>query len=149
MTKSNNKRLDAKTGALHDNFPNMTLNFIETDKANQNYPVTFKFEEVVLDTDERFVFKGLIRVSGHQYSVGYIEYQHLPSKKWPNNFYRITYSGNGVIKHMYPLKPHPRYIRNIEDVWAFMRDLKYAEKENEYIVDHEPNMPTQCQYIEM
>lgn len=135
MIQSNDIGLEAITLVLHDNFPSMTLNFIETDKANQSYPVVFQFEKVVLDNDERFVLKGKISVCGKPYETGYIEYQYIPGKKWPSNFYRVTYSGNGVLKHMFPLEPHPRFTRDVEDVWAFMRNFKYAEKDNETTIN--------------
>ncbi len=126
MIQSNDIRLDAITLVLHDNFPSMTLNFIETDRANQSYPVVFQFEKVVLDNEERFVFKGKISVCGKPYETGYIEYQYISGKKWPSNFYRVSFSGNVVLKYMFPLEAHPRFTRDVEAVLAFMRNFKHA-----------------------
>ena len=137
MAKSRNMRLKAITSALLDNFHDMLLKFIETDEANNRYPVDFKFKEVVFFSDERAVFKGSINVSEQDWADGYIEYVNKATTKLPGHFYRVKYYANGKIKRMYQLKPfpHPRYTKDIEDIMAFMGDYDYSEKDDESDVD--------------
>lgn len=60
MGKSENITNKALSLAIHDNFPNQKLEFVEhNDKTNRSYPVDLKFKEVKYHDDDRIVLLGI------------------------------------------------------------------------------------------
>ena len=88
MGKSENITMDALSIAIHDNFPNLTLEFVEhNDKTNRSYPVDLSFRKVKYIDKERIVLHGQLMVSLKPFGEGAIEYNFNTQK-----FYRVSYS---------------------------------------------------------
>lgn len=92
---SNNKRLEAISLAIHDNLPNLKLEFIENDKANQHYTVIFDYQSVRLIDDTRFILLGETSVSGKKSEKGFIEFNFSTQ-----SFYRVKFFASGSIRRI-------------------------------------------------
>lgn len=130
MDASNQKRMSAITLSIHDNFPNLVLNFIERDKANQYYSVVFHFKEMMTMNDERFVMKGDVEISGQGMKQGYIEFNFQQQ-----SFYRVNFYGNGSIRRIYTLMLDNDYKETFNSVLSFITNICYAEKDYEHDID--------------
>lgn len=130
MDVSNQKRMSAITLSIHDNFPNLVLNFIERDKANQYYSVVFHFNEMMTMNDERFVMKGDVEISGQGRKQGYIEFNFQQK-----SFYRVNFYGNGSIRRIYTLMIDNDYIESFNSILSFISNIVYSEKDYEHNVD--------------
>ena len=54
-----NQNARTKMDAIHDNFPNLNLEFVEhNSKTNQSYPVDLHYTDVKYIDDERLVLHG-------------------------------------------------------------------------------------------
>ncbi|MCF0117567.1 MAG: hypothetical protein HUJ61_05930 [Bacilli bacterium] len=130
MDASNQKRMEAITLSIHDNFPHLELNFIERDKANQYYSVVFLFNQMMTLNDERFVMKGDINISGHGNQQGYIEFNFQKQ-----SFYRVHFYGNGGIRRIYSLMLDNDYIDTFKAILSFITNICYSEKDYENNID--------------
>ena len=88
MAKSETLALEVLSLSIKDNFPNLTLEFVEKNQAtNRAYPVDLYFTEVKYIDNNRFVLKGKLDVANKPFGIGTIEYNFNTQE-----FYRVSYS---------------------------------------------------------
>lgn len=121
---SNNKRLEAVSLAIHDNFPNLKLEFIENDKANQHYTVIFDYQSVKLIDDTRFILYGDTSVSGKNAENGFIEFNFSTQ-----SFYRVKFFASGSVRRIYKLIIDPLCKDTFVNLLAFLTKFLYAEED--------------------
>lgn len=121
MGASENLTLKALSLALHDNFPNLNLEFVEhNEKTNQSYPVDLRFIDVKYMDNERIVLHGNLIVSLRPFGVGSIEYNFNTQ-----DFYRVSYSDKTTRSRiLHTLIPHNEGI--INNMLAFVSNYLYS-----------------------
>lgn len=112
----------AVSSAIHSNFDNLTLNFIEKDNANQQYTVVMKYKSIRLINIERFVIFGNINISDKGFNDGYIEFNFITQ-----TFYRVKYSASGSIRRIYKLIINPIHADGITSLLSFIANFLNAE----------------------
>lgn len=122
MMKSNNIRLEAISLALHDNFPNMQLEFIEKDKANQHYTVVFNYRSVKSVDNVRLILSGETSISGKKSENGFVEFNFSTQ-----SFYRVKFFASGRSRRIYKLVMDPLCKDTFVDLLAFLTKYFYAE----------------------
>ena len=126
MGKSENITNKALSLAIHDNFPNLTLLFVEhNDKTNRSYPVDLKFKEVKYLDNNRIVFLGDLTVSLRDFGVGTIEYQFNTQ-----SFYRVSFSDKTTRSR----RIHSLIVDNIDvvnDLLSFVANYMYSKEDYE------------------
>ncbi|MCR5423415.1 MAG: hypothetical protein K6E93_01475 [Bacteroidales bacterium] len=130
MDVSNQSRIYAITQSIKDNFPSLQLHFIERDKANQFYSVSFTFLEMSVLNDDRFVRKGNVAISSKKEKAGYIEFSFQQQ-----SFYRVNFYGGGSIRRIYPLMLDNDYKELFKSFLTFITNIGYSEKDYENNVD--------------
>lgn len=134
---SNNKRLEAISLAIHDNLPNLKLEFIENDKANQHYTVVFNYESVKLIDDTRFVLFGKTTVSSNKTENGYIEFNFSAQ-----SFYRVKFFANSSIRRMYKLIIDPLCKDKFVNLLVFISKFLYAEEDYTKTINDNGSTPS-------
>lgn len=126
MGVSENLTLEALSLALHDNFPNLTLEFVEHNKkTNQSYPVDLTFTDVKYIDNERIVMHGNLTVSLKPFGVGAIEYNFNTQ-----DFYRVSYSDKTTnSRKLHTLTPHNEEV--IKKVLTFISNYLYSREDYE------------------
>lgn len=137
MDSANTVRLQAITHSINSNYPDLTLHFIERDKANQFYTVVLHFQEMKQCNDERFVMLGNMSISSQPFKQGYIEYNFKRQQ-----FYRVNFYGSGSVRRIYPLIIDNIYQDTVRDVLTFITNICYSEKECENYVDINGSTPS-------
>ena len=126
MGKSENITNKALSLAIHDNFPNLKLEFVEhNDKTNRSYPVDLKFKEVKYHDNDRIVLLGNLTVSLKEFGLGTIEYQFNTQ-----TFYRVSYSDKTTRSR----KIHTLMVDNTETVnslLSFVSNYMYSKEDYE------------------
>ena len=126
MGKSENITNKALSLAIHDNFPNLKLEFVEhNDKTNRSYPVDLKFKEVKYHDDDRIVLLGNLTVSLKEFGLGTIEYQFNTQ-----TFYRVSYSDKTTRSR----KIHTLVVDNTEivnNLLSFVSNYMYSKEDYE------------------
>ena len=112
---------EALTLAIHNNFPNLTLEFVEhNEKTNRSYPVDLKFKEVKYH-DDRIVLLCNLTVSLKDFGIGTIEYQFNTQ-----TFYGVSYSDKTTRSR----KIHTLIVDNTETVnnlLSFVPNYMYSK----------------------
>ncbi len=123
---SENLTLKALSLALHDNFPNLNLEFVEhNEKTNQSYPVDLSFTEVKYIDNERIVMHGNLTVSLRSFGFGAIEYNFNTQ-----DFYRVSYSDKTTrSRKLHTLIPHNE--ETINNMLAFISNYLCSREDYE------------------
>lgn len=88
MDKAEIMRLKVLSKAIQDNFPNLTLEFVErNDKTHMAYTVNLHYNEVKYIDNDRFILKGKLYIASEPFGIGNIEYNFNTQE-----FYRVSYS---------------------------------------------------------
>ena len=130
MDCSENLRMKALSLAIHDNFPNLSFEFVEhNDATNQSYPVDLKFTDVKFMNNERIVFHGELIVSLRPFGTGAIEYNFNTQ-----SFHRVSYSekttrSRRISRKIQALIPHNEEV--INNVLAFASNCLYSREDYE------------------
>ena len=126
MGDSENLTNKALSQAIHDNFPNLKLEFIEhNEKTNRSYPVDFDFKEVKYHDNDRIVLLGDLTVSLNPFGIGTIEYQVNTQ-----SFYRVSYSDKTTRSR----KIHTLMIDNVDvsnSLLSFISNYMYSKEDYE------------------
>lgn len=135
MGASENLTLKALSLAIHDNFPNLNLEFVEhNEKTNQSYPVDLSFSDVKYIDNERVVLHGNLTVSLRPFGVGAIEYNFNTQ-----DFYRMSYSDKTTrSRKLHTLIPHNE--ETINNMLVFIS--KYLYSREDYETNVNVNGPT-------
>ena len=131
MGYSENLRMKALSLAIHDNFPNLSFEFVEhNEKTNTSYPVDLSYTDVKYIDNERIVFHGQLTVSLKPFGIGAIEYNFNTQ-----NFYRVSYSDKTTrSRKLHTLFSHNQGITN--KVLTFISNYLYSCE------DYEANINT-------
>lgn len=126
MDKSEITRLSALSLAINDNFPNLTLEFVEKNKStNMAYSVNLHFNEVKYIDKERFVLKGYLDVASKRYGIGTIEYNFNTQE-----FYRVSYSDKTTrSRRLHTLIAHNQNV--INNLLSFISNYLYSTEDYE------------------
>lgn len=126
MGASENLTMDALSLAIHDNFPNLNLEFVEhNSKTNQSYPVDLHYTDVKYIDDERLVLHGQLTVSLKSFGVGAIEYNFNTQE-----FYRVSYSDKTTrSRKLHTLIGHNK--EQINQLLTFVSNYLYAREDYE------------------
>lgn len=130
MDKSETMALNALTLAINDNFPNLTLEFVEKNKAtNRAYTVNLHFMEVKFIDKQRLVLKGKLDVASKPFGVGTIEFNFNTQE-----FYRVSYSDKTTrSRRLHTLIVHNSDVVN--KLLTFISNYLYATEDYENNVD--------------
>lgn len=115
--------------AVHDNFPNLTLEFIENNESTRrSYPVDFHFKEVKFIDNTRAVLYGELTVSLKPFGVGAVEYNFNTQA-----FYRVYYSDKTTRSRKFNTKLHliPYNKEQINRLLTFISNDLYSEVDYE------------------
>ena len=126
MGCSENLTIKALSLAISDNFPNLSLEFVEhNEKTKQSYPVDLKFTDVKYIDNERIVLHGQLIVSLKPFGIGAIEYNFNTQ-----SFYRVSYSDKTTrSRKLHTLVPHNQ--ETINNVLAFVSNYLYSREDYE------------------
>lgn len=124
---SNKMKLPTLTQALHDNFPNIVLPFME-EGMNEFYGVVLDFQDVAYIDNNRLVLKGKLTVSGYKSQVGCIEYNFSTGL-----FYRVIVMANGAIRRTKEIEMDPDGKPMFDKLLTFISNYLYSceDYENE------------------
>lgn len=137
MGGSENLTMKALSLAIHDNFPNLTLEFVEhNEKTNQSYPVDLRFTDVKYIDNERIVLHGQLTVSLRPFGIGTIEYNFNTQ-----DFYRVSYSDKTTrSRKLHTLLPHNE--EQIKRVLTFVSNYLYAREDYETNINTNGSTPS-------
>ena len=137
MGGSENLTMKALSLAIHDNFPNLTLEFVEhNEKTNQSYPVDLRFTDVKYIDNERVVLHGQLTVSLRPFGIGAIEYNFNTQ-----DFYRVSYSDKTThSRKLHTLLPHNE--EQIKRVLTFVSNYLYAREDYETNINTNGSTPS-------
>ena len=137
MAKSENITLEALSLAINDNFPNLTLEFVEKNKStNMAYSVNLHFNEVKYIDKERFVLKGYLDVASKRYGIGTIEYNFNTQE-----FYRVSYSDKTTrSRRLHTLIAHNQNV--INNLLSFISNYQYSTEDYENNVNVDGTTPS-------
>lgn len=137
MGGSENLTMKALSLAIHDNFPNLTLEFVEhNEKTNQSYPVDLRFTDVKYIDNERVVLHGQLTVSLRTFGIGAIEYNFNTQ-----DFYRVSYSDKTTrSRKLHTLLPHNE--EQIKRVLTFASNYLYAREDYETNINTNGSTPS-------
>lgn len=123
MTKNENITLNELSLAINDNFPNLTLEFVEKNQAtNTAYSVDMHFKEIKFINKERCVLKGKLDVASKPFGIGTIEYNFNTQE-----FYRVSYSDKTTrSKRLHTLIAHNQDVINnlLSFIINFLQQVK-------------------------
>lgn len=126
MGGSENITMKALSLAIHDNLPNLNLEFVEhNEKTNQSYPVDLRFTDVKYIDNERVVLHGQLTVSLRPFGIGAIEYNFNTQ-----DFYRVSYSDKTTrSRKLHTLIPHNEDV--INNLLTFISNYLYSREDYE------------------
>lgn len=135
MGGSENLTMKALSLAIHDNLPNLKLEFVEhNEKTNQSYPVDLQFTDVKYIDSERVVLHGKLIVSLRPFGIGAIEYNFNTQ-----DFYRVSYSDKTTrSRKLHTLIPHNEGV--IRKLLTFISNYLYSR--DDYETNINTNGPT-------
>ena len=137
MGGSENLTMKALSLAIHDNFPNLTLEFVEhNEKTNQSYPVDLRFTDVKYIDNERVVLHGHLTISLRPFGIGAIEYNFNTQ-----DFYRVSYPDKTTrSRKLHTLLPHNE--EQIKRVLTFVSNYLYAREDYETNINTNGSTPS-------
>ena len=135
MNVDDSLRLKSLNSAIHSSSPNLELNFIERDKANQFYSVVLLFNEIKYVDRDRFVMSGQLSICGRKPENGYIEFNFKTQM-----FYRVRFYTSGTVRRIFPLRMDNNYTSVFKNFLSFVTNFLYSEEDYENRVN--TNRPT-------
>lgn len=137
MGVSENISMKALSLAIHDNFPNLNLEFVEhNEKTNQSYPVDLRFIDVKYIDNERAVLHGELTVSLRPFGIGAIEYNFNTQ-----DFYRVSYSDKTTrSRKLHTLIPHNE--EEINNLLTFISNYLYSREDYEKNINVNGSTPS-------
>lgn len=137
MGSSENITLKALSLAIHDNFPNLNLEFVEhNEKTNQSYPVDLRFTDVKYIDNERVILHGQLTVSLRPFGIGAIEYNFNTQ-----DFYRVSYSDKTTrSRKLHTLIPHNEDV--INNLLTFISNYLYSREDYETNINVNGSTPS-------
>ena len=135
MNVADSLRLKSLNSAIHSSSPNLELNFIERDKANQFYSVVLLFNEIKYVDRDRFVMSGQLSICGRKPENGYIEFNFKTQM-----FYRVRFYTSGTVRRIFPLRMDNNYTSVFKNFLLYVTNFLYSEEDYENRVN--TNRPT-------
>lgn len=135
MNAADPLRLMSLNSAIHSNLPNLRLDFIERNSANQFYSVVLNFNEIRYIDRVYFVMFGSMSIAGREPEMGYIEFNFRTRM-----FYRVRLYASGTVRRIYPQSMNKDYMSVFKNFLSFVTNFLYSDGDCENSVD--TNGPT-------
>ncbi|MBR4389843.1 MAG: hypothetical protein IKT00_11765 [Prevotella sp.] len=137
MGGSENLTMKALSLAIHDNFPNLNLEFVEhNEKTNQSYPVDLRFTDIKYIDNERVVLHGQLTMSLRPFGTGAIEYNFNTQ-----DFFRVSYSDKTTrSRKLHTLIPHNEKV--INNLLTFISNYLYSREDYETNINVNGSTPS-------